>query len=254
MGPREVLFYCPHSGMYHLSFLITQIIWVVMNGRFFVMKMKKYIIAGGNPTLLVWGCPPAQKQKVLKQYLGEVEQIGFVDESNGTSRLTMMGYEMCINATLALSYDLGGNDELFSSGFNRKIVYENRSNSTKITFPLKYESFGDIILLPGIGFLFTKNNTRVSKDFISLLGKMFRRPAFGLCILNRNKITPTIYVQKTKTLIKETACGSASVAANILIGVDEVKQPTGETITVSNNGVSFSVAAKVKEVKFYDQK
>lgn len=71
------------------------------------MKKQKFLIAGGNSTLLVWGCPVWKKSQVIKKYLGEVEQVGFIENANGISSLEMMGGELCINATLALASKLG---------------------------------------------------------------------------------------------------------------------------------------------------
>ena len=69
------------------------------------MKTEKFLIAGGNPTLLVWGCPPDEQVAVSKQLLesGDAEQVGFITDEHDITYLMMMGDELCINATLALA-------------------------------------------------------------------------------------------------------------------------------------------------------
>ena len=87
------------------------------------MEKNKFLIAGGNSSLLVWNCPISEKQKVIKQYLGEVEQIGFCsNNSDGISILTMIN-ELCINATIALASQLNRNGILYSSGCEKGIQY-----------------------------------------------------------------------------------------------------------------------------------
>jgi len=88
--------------------------------------LRKFLIASGNSTLLVWNCPRAQKRKeIIKKYLGRVEQIGFVSENNGTPKLEMMGNELCINGTSALASTLGTKGKLFTSELPFPIEYSN---------------------------------------------------------------------------------------------------------------------------------
>ena len=54
------------------------------------MKLKKLLIAKGNSTLLVWGCPQSGKKDMIQKYLGDVEQVGFVETKENLPFLNMM--------------------------------------------------------------------------------------------------------------------------------------------------------------------
>lgn len=51
------------------------------------MRIEKFLIAGRNSTLLIWDCPAARKKEIVKKYLGETEQIGFVSVSEKDVKL-----------------------------------------------------------------------------------------------------------------------------------------------------------------------
>src|SRR3990167_7684369 len=88
------------------------------------MKLSKYLVAGGNPTLLVFG--KNINQKIIQKYLvKEVDQIGSIDLMQEIPVLTMMGNELCINATLCMAYFLKGAGVLKASCVNSKIRYLN---------------------------------------------------------------------------------------------------------------------------------
>ena len=64
--------------------------------------LKTFLIAGGNSTLLVENCEINNRKKLITQYLGKVEQVGFVEKD----RLEMMGSELCVNGALAFASQL----------------------------------------------------------------------------------------------------------------------------------------------------
>ena len=70
------------------------------------MIVKKFLIAGGNSTALVYDCPVADRDKTSKKLLKSVEQVGFVSTEATLPKMIMMGGELCINATLAFASTL----------------------------------------------------------------------------------------------------------------------------------------------------
>lgn len=213
------------------------------------MKMKKFLIASGNPTLLVWGCPPAQKKKVIKFYLGKVEQVGFISTKNNTPVLEMMGNELCINATLAIASQLGPEGKLIASGIEQNVSFKNVNRTTEITLSLPYKKKADIVLFSGIGFLFTSNKIKKSKSLFKQQCSKYRLPAFGAVTLEGNKIAPFVYVNETDSLLQESAYDSGSIAANIFTGLSKIKQLSGGTITVKRANYEFIVSTDVTELR-----
>ena len=145
-------------------------------------------IAGGNSTALVYSC--VSKKKIIKELLREVEQIGFISKYKGSPKLTMMGEELCINATLAFASQLGKKGNLFTSGTRKSIKFENKGEFTKIEIDLNYKINNNIVLFEGIGFIFLKNKKQISKKYLSNLAKEYNLPAFGVIIYKKNKIEP----------------------------------------------------------------
>ncbi len=206
--------------------------------------MKKFLIAGGNSTLLVWNCPSVQRERIVKQYLGEVEQIGFIDKN----KLVMMGGELCINAIVALASQLSTKGILYASGLDTPINYVNRKEVTSIQFSLNVARENNTILLPGIGFICTDEDRKVTKRLLSSLAKKYNMPAFGIAIYRDEYLTPYVFVKETNSLLKETACGSGSIVTSIAMGISKIKQPTGEYIEVAIKNDKITVSAQVKEI------
>lgn len=211
------------------------------------MILKKFLIAGGNSTLLAWNCPPMQKDMIVRKYLGQVEQVGFIAEKK-FPKLIMMGNELCINSTLALASQLSKSGLLKTSGITKPIYYENNGNNTSIELALPFEKKENIILFSGIGFLCSDKVFNVSKEYLSNLVIQFNLPAFGVVFYQGNKITPYVYVRETDSLFKETACGSGSIACSLVTDYEEIIQPTGEIIYVKTYGNKFTVGAKVVKI------
>jgi len=101
------------------------------------------------------------------------------------------------------------------------------------------------VLLSGIGFLVTKEKIRITRRSLLELTNEYRLPAFGIVLTDENRIEPYVYVKQTNSLFKETACGSASIATNIILGINKIIQPTGESIYVENKQNKIRVSAKV---------
>lgn len=214
------------------------------------MKIQKFLIAGGNSTLLIWGCPTWKRKQIIERYLGKVEHLGFVSAQNGFPDLTMMGNELCINATLALASQLSKKGELLTSRVNEPVRYQNLNYKTIIEISLPYKRINNIILFSGIGFILQYFKVlKYSNDNLRELCKEYNLPAFGVIYLKENRIEPYVYVRKTKSLVRETACGSGSVALNVLTGLERIIQPTGWAINVQAIGSRFTVSAKVVKIK-----
>ena len=200
-------------------------------------------IAGGNPTALVY--KSNSRKKIVKELLKKVEQIGFVSKIKKIPELKMMGGELCINATLAFASTLKNEGKLYTSGLNGLIEYKNKDNKTTIKFPLKYKKNKNIILFEGIGFIFVRKK-KITKRLLSIYCSRYKLPAFGAIIYKGNKIIPYIYVKRADSFVKETACGSGSIAYGIFIGERKIIQPTGKAIYVKL-GKLIEVSANISK-------
>lgn len=209
------------------------------------MKLKKFLIAGGNSTLLVWGCPSSEKQNIIQKYLGEVEQIGFVEIKNGLPFLNMMGDELCINGTIALASLCGKTGKLFTSGLRGTVFYRNIKNKTSIGLTIDYKQNKNVVLLEGIGYVYLKKEINDPRKFLISLCLQYNLPAFGIIYFQDNKIVPTVYVKQTNSLFEETACGSGSIAFSILTKKINITQPTEKIIVINKKDNSFIVNAQV---------
>jgi histidine racemase len=207
--------------------------------------LNKYLIAGGNSTLLVWDCPLSLRKLLISKYLGKVEQIGFIKKN----RLEMMGQELCINATIAFASELENKGFLYTSGLTNKVIFSNTKNTTNIELEMSIKRDNNIILFPGIGYLVTFSKTKINKSFLSNMADKYRLPAFGLSYFRKGKIETYVFVKDTNSFIKESACGSASIATSIVTGQNRIIQSTDQIITVKINNEKIKVSAKVTKTK-----
>jgi hypothetical protein len=164
----------------------------------------------------------------------------------------MMGGELCVNATLAFASQLFDSGELITSGVEGKIKYENRNGITKISIPLKYEKLKNVILFEGIGFIcIAKNeNVRIDKKFLFDFCNKYKLSAFGAIVYEGNRIDPYVYVKEVDSFVRETACGSGSIAFSLFSGYREIIQPTKKVIEVRRvSDKNIEVISKVCEIK-----
>ncbi len=199
------------------------------------MIIQKFLIAGGNSTALVAHCPDSQRPVAVKSLLDQVEQVGFVDHDGRLPRILMMGGEFCINATIAFASTLGASGSLTASGAVHPVSFTNTEVETTIRLPLAWSKRGNIVLLEGIGFILLEKHSReqVGKKKLSALCRKFDLPAFGAILFQNDTITPYVFVAGVDSCVRETACGSGSVALYLHNGTSRVRQPTGQFITVS---------------------
>lgn len=218
------------------------------------MKQERYKIAGGNTTLLVERCPVKDRVEFSQQTIeSEVaEQVGFVSVKKGVPTLEMMGDELCVNGTIAYAYKLGGSGILRASAIDGDVAYRNTPEGTEITFPLQFQREDDVILFDGIGYLCTKDRNGLVESKLWELSKRYERPAFGMAIYDtaetRPRLEPIVYVDKLRSCVIETACGSGSIALNIVTGTREIRQRTGQIISVGRTDNGFTVSAEVVKI------
>lgn len=223
------------------------------------MTTRKFLIAGGNSTALVQNCPTVLRASLAANLLGEVEQVGFVDDRARPPRLEMMGGEFCINATLAFASTLGPKGAVKVSGLDRPADFVNTPHATRATIPLRWSMTENIVLLEGIGFILTPrpggqtsnspaDHARIKRELADLCTR-FNLPAFGAIHFSGNAITPYVYVPAVDSFVPETACGSGSVAFSLFTGQDHVRQPSGRFIMVRQTAVRDR---KGKEGDFFE--
>lgn len=213
------------------------------------IKSRTFLIAGGNRTSLVWNCSKKNRLEISRKFLRAAEQVGFVNcNVNKMPSLTMMGNELCINAILALAYSLSGIGYLNTDGIKNPIQFTNKNGLTRITLPLKYIRFDNLILFEGIGFYCTTNEIKPKKNDLVVLAKKYNLPAFGYAVYTNNILKPYVLVLDVNSFTLETACGSGSIATTIATGIKKVMQLSGETILVQLSENAVTVTAKVTEV------
>ncbi|OGM32304.1 hypothetical protein A2803_04060 [Candidatus Woesebacteria bacterium RIFCSPHIGHO2_01_FULL_44_21] len=213
------------------------------------MKYEKYIIAGGNSTLLVRNCSADLRGLVCKKYLGEVEQVGFVDEFKGLPRLIMMGNELCVNGTIAFVRSLKNKSGfLYTSGVERPVEYVNINGDTSIKLSLPFYIKDRCVIFKGIGYLFADRDSLDSSETLAKMAEEYNLPAFGIVDYNSGRLRPIVYVKATNTIVEETSCGSGSIAMSIISRMKDIVQPTGEIISVEKNNNVFTITAKVEKV------
>jgi len=215
-----------------------------------IMKIRKFLIAEGNATALVFDCPDSERINTSKNLLKSVEQVGFIEDTE-PPELTMMGGELCINGTIALASTLQKAGQLKTSGLQQVIDYENNGAVTTLNLTIPYKLEGDEVLFNGIGYIVSQDLIEKipTKKELLLKCQSHNLPAYGYIQLRDNKITPYIYVQSVDSLVEETACGSGSIAASIASGISEIIQPTGKSIIVKlDNDNRATISAVVQEI------
>lgn len=212
------------------------------------LNLKTFLIAGGNSTLLVENCAKNQKEAIINQYLGKVEQIGFIQQN----RLDMMGAELCINGIIAFASQLPEQKGfLWASGADKQIKYSRYKSMISIELPFIPIIKKNVVLFQGIGFVCRRSAVKVTKKLLSKYCETYSLPAFGIAIYKDNQLTPNVYVKKTNSLFRETSCGSGSIAISLFTGLQRIRQLTGEYISVKIKKDCIKISAQVKKIKNY---
>ncbi len=222
-------------------------------------KLEYYLLwPGGNTTALVMEPIARSHQAVLAKHImgqgREIEQVGFFEEpENSTAdfRLQMMGGEFCGNGarSAAFLWSRKRNKKqimLEISGFDKLLHVEiSNVHEVKIIIPieffkkLRFENRTWIADFSGIRQIISQN--RDPQNAQALIQKWKQNfPAVG--VINSRFIkdriiidTACVWVSRTKTLVSETACASASIAAALAAQQLDAKrqdfkvvQPSGE--------------------------
>jgi histidine racemase len=213
------------------------------------METKKFLIASGNSTIICWDMARKNADSFIADTLKEVEQVGFAYERDSVSCFEMMGGELSINGTLAFASTLQSSGKLFTSGISQILEYANADDYTSITVPLPYSLKGGLVLFEGIGFIYLDTVPSHLSEYLRKMCMENNLPAFGAWVYEQGVRVPYVFVLGTQSCVKESACGSGSIALSLLSGKVAIKQPTGDYIYVFKNGDSFTIKAKVVQIQ-----
>ncbi len=191
-------------------------------------EFSVYTLGGNDTAILEYleGIDLVSCAKKILESNPEIEQVGLVKINNGVVHLEMMGGEFCVNAgrAAAVHYlkEQDGIIKLKISGYDEMVEAEKKKDIVSLLIPenivLKTEKVfdGNFVEMSGISFIVTEN-VNLSAD--QLVRNYYRSgEAFGVIYIENLqkdliKINPYIWVKETGTFLRETACGSGSVAA-----------------------------------------
>lgn len=248
----------------------------------------------GNITAFVIGqVDPSARAKIANIIIDDldpsVEQVGFISKnSDGSYRMDMMGGEFCANASrsyglyLAQTLDLADEKpvEVQVSGSKDKVqvkVDKDQMTAEIILSPAR--KVKDLKLGGGTyttvfldGIIHTIINDRaedkaLAEKIIDELKNSYTDDAYGVMFLDEKNLTmvPYVYVEETKTLIREGSCGSGTFSAGYYLNKEKapdfkatLKQPGGslevkaqrldDSLTYSIGGPVFF--GPIEEVEF----
>ncbi len=248
------------------------------------MTLPHYVVLwpGGNTTAIVTDevqrSDQAQVAREIMEGNKEIEQVGYMEhpvDKTAACRLQMMGGEFCMNATRSAAYYFAKQNnlkklEVEASGSDKLIDVEIEGESTHITLPSGFyiastkKAGYTVIDLSGIRHLITSGSfneesarklINENKDEYEAVGVIYTS------IKGENiEIDPLVWVRGTDTFVRETGCGSGSIAAAIAAhqinpGTKHfnVMQPSGEAykISLEPEGKTFSkilLSGTVKQI------
>ncbi len=200
----------------------------------------------GNITLLVLTPVPesarsAAARALLERFGGE--QAGFLAPPvlGGDCRLEMMGGEFCGNALRVLgrwwAEEHPGTERLRGeiSGCDRplEITVTAALVRAEIPLPEKITAFAgrDAAVFAGIVHLVGDGSVPTEEEARTLTRRAcehFSLPAAGVMTLDRNTMTPAVYVRDTDTLYFESSCASGTAAAAAILS----RSREGESVFV----------------------
>jgi len=232
----------------------------------------------GNITMLVK--TPLSRENQPKAAGGimedfpDCEQVGFLEESDGGTRLQLMGGEFCGNATLSYAACLAQEQnademdaEVEVSGATDKVAVhvqkEGEIYKGTVTMPLPVETKVykftrykvPVIKFPGIAHAIVKEKMPVplAKMLIREWADKVKADAFGIMLLSDDgkSMTPIVYVKSTDTVVCEGSCASGTAAVGAFSALEnqenvemEIEQPAGKL------GVRVEVAdAAVRKIE-----
>ena len=200
----------------------------------------------GNITFLVLTpVPESARSAAARELLARCggEQAGFLVPPilGGDCRLEMMGGEFCGNALRVLgrwwaeghpgTQRLRG--EISGCGHPLEITVTAEHVRAEIPLPEKITAFSgrDAVVFAGIVHLVGDGRVPTEEESRALTRRAcehFSRPAAGVMTLDRNTMTPVVYVRDTDTLYYESSCASGTAAAAAVLSRDR----EGESVFV----------------------
>lgn len=223
----------------------------------------------GNITGFIIGDIPVPLRKKVSEIIMErdpsVEQVAFISQnSEGTYRMDMMGGEFCGNASRTFGLYLALKDR--KSGKNTvsvsvsgaddaiDVIADTDNMTAEITLPppiKKEEVFFEgrnyyTVFFHGIIHSVIpdeEEERNLAESVTRYLTETYDTEAAGIMFLDTadKKMVPWVYVRDTETLIRESSCGTGSVAAACYLDKDEtgdffetICQPGGE-LTVKSS-------------------
>lgn len=229
------------------------------------MTLYKYFIAdpAGNITAFVYGNFEPEDRARLAQHLMEdldrsIEQVGFISPYGDSYRMDMMGGEFCGNASrsfglyLGKKMDLKGRQSLMvhvsgASDPVEVIVDVDESRAEIGLGPAKAIetiSIGDqtypVIILEGIIHTIL-GGVKEDPDLVGMVLKevqaKYQEEAYGVLFFDEEKsfMVPYVYVGPTASLIRESSCGSGTLAMGYYLNHEDnpdfsqvIYQPGGQ--------------------------
>jgi diaminopimelate epimerase len=196
----------------------------------------RYADPAGNITAMVESPVPAYRRtQVAKAILdlGYAEQVGFVTAPSmgGAGRLEMMGGEFCGNAARSFGYLLAQEHgvplpmllpvEISGADAIVKVAVEQGRAAAQMPLPTGLSRVQvldreyPVVRCPGICHLLAQGLSPSHLFVLEALKsmKILGFPAMGVMFLEKNQLTPAVYVNGTDSLMWESSCGSGSAAA-----------------------------------------
>lgn len=228
------------------------------------MALPKFVTLwpGGNTTAVVTeDVPRAEHAKLAQEIMAqnkEIEQVGYFEtptNPRAVCRLQMMGGEFCMNATRSAAYYYAKQHGLTkmlveASGSSELIEVEVDGNMTHITLPgafylkSRQKDGYTVVDLAGIRHLITEGNFDESSARTLIDSNKDDYEAIGVIYTSTEGenifIDPLVWVRGTDSFVRETGCGSGSIAASIATHQKNVStvrfsvmQPSGEAYTIT---------------------
>jgi len=194
-----------------------------------------------------------------------IEQVGFITLQGTPIMFRMMGGELSVNGLAAGAFVAMKSKgrkyiRMTTNVLPDPIPVAQSGNRLTVTFPscLVTSVAGPVVTLTGITYRMIPGkpvSPVVSAEQKKLLQDLTNgNKAAGLIYYSGSRIWPLLYVAATNTYIWEQSCGSGSIAYAVFSGKNRIRQPSGETVSVSITAdtityrVSAYIDTQIKEV------
>ena len=225
------------------------------------MISYKIFSPSGNITALVDNAVAKNQQAAVASEIlkndQSIEQVGFISYSTDAKcafTLDMMGDEFCANGARSAAFYWMYKNNTSSctfkmSGLSGFLTATLSGESVSLRIPStillqkKTVSEGTLVDLSGIRLLVTTDSS-----FLDRIEEVLQKyavplvPAIGLIYVEKKNsvlsIMPWVRVENTQSLMRESSCGSGSIAACVAEGHEtgqkiDVLQPSGDALTIT---------------------